>query len=503
MYHSPFVDLLRELPDSHVVCKEDKKTLLAAELLEKSTSLAHYLQKKGIKKGDHVLMACANGAEFLIVFMALIHLRAKVALVDPHMGNALYKAKVKQFEPKFAFIDSRLLLLQEHPFLRAAYKKWVTPAFYIPFSRKYKRFATGMWLPILQLHERLAYPKDYLEIWKDSSDEDELVLVYTSGTLAEPKAVVHTVGSLYASMLAIAHIFPKHEQARIVTHLPQFALIGMITGYETLFWKENLNAESKINFIEKNKITALFGPPAEYWDLIKYCKAHKRKFPASLQYLFFGSAPVLPSFLQEIRQYTTAKITCLYGMTENLVVCSVDGDEKLKYHGEGDLLGKPLANIKYKIQEDGELLIQSELLFKRYFHLKEREEWYPTGDLVKMDASGDLLMMGRKKNMIIRRHKNIYPGLYEPLISRIPGVKEAVMLGIYNEGKHDEEVILVLEGDPVESSKLKKHLESGPYAIDSDAQPDHILWMKIPKSGRQQKTDILALQKLVKEKLKL
>ena len=100
LYQSPFLQLLQQLPPHYVVCIHQQETLTAAELIEKSKNLAANLAVRGIKKGDHVLLACDVGTEFLILFMALIHLRTKTALVDPHMGNQRYASKLKQFQPK-------------------------------------------------------------------------------------------------------------------------------------------------------------------------------------------------------------------------------------------------------------------------------------------------------------------------------------------------------------------------------------------------------------------
>jgi acyl-CoA synthetase (AMP-forming)/AMP-acid ligase II len=499
--HSPFLQLLQQLPPDYVVCIHHQKELTAAQLIEKSKNLAANLAAKGVKKGDHVLLACDVGTGFLILFMALIHLRTKTALVDPHMGNHRYASKLKQFQPKWAFIDSRLLLLQEHPLIRFVYKKTKAGAFYIPYSNSYSVFATGMWLPLFQKHHRLNY-KNITADFIDTGEDDELVVVYTSGTLDEPKAVVHTMNSLFESMKAVSALFEQNNNASLVTHLPQFALIGMMTGYKTYFWKETLPAAERINFIKQHHITTLFGPPAEYRELMNYCKQTNQLFPESLNQLILGSAPVLKSFLIELKHFSQGKITCLYGMTEHLVVSSIDADEKINYEGKGDIVGWPLQNMLYKISDDGELHIKSPLLFKRYFHLQHTDEYHATGDLVELDEEGRFIMKGRKKNMIIRANKNIYPGLYETTISQIKGIKEVCMIGIYDEAIHDEHVILVVDAEPSLTEKMLMHeLKTGKHSIDSDALPDHIIFQPIPKSGRQQKIDLQKITEQIKQQL--
>ncbi len=503
IYNSKFLELLEALPFEKIVCENEGKTLSAGKLRQDSIALALWLSNKGVKRGDHVLMAAEGGIQFLILFYALIHIRAKIALVDPHMGRQLYWAKVQQFKPKYAFIDSRILLLQEHPILRYFYLKRENP-FYIPYSKSYQIFSTGFKLPLFQKHKRL--PKNLSleadqEIINDNTN-DELVLVYTSGTLAEPKAVVHTMDSLYQNMIAISTLLDKNPNNAIITHLPQFAIIGMMNGYRVQFWKESYAPAKKLELIEKNQITSLFGPPAEYLELINYCQIQRIKFPECLEHILIGSAPVLRPFLQLLRNYTDAKITCLYGMTENLVVASIDGDEKIRYEGNGDLLGKPYAAINMHIEDDHELKVNSPLMYERYFHLENRPEYHETGDLVQLDSEGRLVMMGRKKNMIIRKSKNIYPGLYEDTICSIPGIQDAVMRGIYDHELHDEKVVLVVESENgISEESIMKQLKSGPHQIDSDVLPDTILKMKIPRAGRQMKVNQRKLDELIKAQI--
>lgn len=496
--------MLKKLPPHHLVCQGRGGKLSVKELIWKSERMATFLQGQGIKRGDKVLMAVAPGPEFLVVFLALIHLRALTALVDPHMGNALYEAKLRQFNPHFAFIDSRILLLQEHPWLRWAYQKLKTGGFYIPFSKSYHTFATGPWLPLFQKHNRLKWPDAVVPQFEKARMKEEIFITYTSGTLSDPKAVVHTFKSLFKSIEALGTLLGKTEDQVLATHLPHFALIGLFTGFKTLFWNGQWQAEKKIKFMARHNVSTLFGPPAEYRPLIEYCKAQGEKLPHGLKHLIFGSAPVPRSFLKEIRLLTEARLTCFYGMTENLLIASAEGEEKLQNHKKGDLLGKPFEGVEVKVNEGEELLIKGSFLFSHYFGSEKQEDWFATGDLVRLDEEGNLYMMGRKKNMIIRAHKNIYPGLYEPTIIEIDGIKEALLIGLYDEGIYDEKVVLVADAaESMSKDSLGKSLASGPHAIDSDVLPDHIVFMKIPRKGRQQKVDYQTLEKKVRSQLNM
>ncbi|MEL6925460.1 MAG: class I adenylate-forming enzyme family protein, partial [Bacteroidota bacterium] len=271
-------------------------------------------------------------------------------------------------------------------------------------------------------------------------------------------------------------------------------------------WNYHGDAAYKIEFIRDQGITTLFGPPSDWLPMIDLCQRQGTQLPDCLQHILLGSAPVHAAFLEKLIAVLPGhcRISCLYGMTENLLVCSVDGRQKIRYNGPGDLLGQPVENVELKIADDGEILLRSDQLFCRYLHLDEWPAWHATGDLGYLDDNRALVLTGRKKQMIIRRHQNIYPGLYEPTINKIPAVQQAVMIGCYSETLHDEQVFLVVEAsDNISEAALRKQLEYGPHSIDREALPDHIIFRRLPRKGRQQKVDRQLLQLEVSKKFDL
>ena len=119
-----------------------------------------------------------------------------------------------------------------------------------------------------------------------------------------------------------------------------------------------------------------------------------------------------------------------------------------------------------------------------------------TGDLARLDAGGRLVMIGRKKDMIIRGKTNIYPGLYEPLIAARPGVAEVAMVGL-SEGMFGEETVVlavVPTPDAPADLALRLHREL-PSILDTFALPDRIVVVPdLPVTGRTSKLDRAALR---------
>jgi acyl-CoA synthetase (AMP-forming)/AMP-acid ligase II len=159
----------------------------------------------------------------------------------------------------------------------------------------------------------------------------------------------------------------------------------------------------------------------------------------------------------------------------------------------------PIPGIDLKLTDEGEILVRSEQLFKRYFHLETREDWHATGDLGTIDDAGNIVLLGRAKEMIIRGNFNIYPALYEDTIKKIPGVEEAAFVGIYDAAIHDEKVYLAVETNKKPIDQIRQALMVGKYSIDKEAQPDVIISMKIPRKGRQNKLDRHAIVDYIKK----
>ncbi len=586
LHHSAIADILIQLnknaPQKEIITdlsrssREESQKVTVGEIYTDSIKIALNLQANGFKINDRVAIAAPPNGEFVKIMYALIFLKATIAIIDPEMGRDNYNSKLKQFNPHWAFVDSRLLLLQEHPILRYLYLKKSKTTPYFPYTPSAKTIACGMWLPLFQkktflkslinkplisdfnweingelindfnsdliknnliknnelindlnndliknnliknnelindlnsdlINEKQAtFNANSLE--KDEKNSDytegshEFLITYTSGTIAEPKGVVHSFNSLLNSLNLIGQLLNPEKETLIATYLPHYMLIGFAVKIPSILYNPKLNPVEKLAFFAANKVTTIMGPPSDFVPMIEHCEQTKTQFPDSMQHLLLGSAPVTRRFLRRLSDVLPAhtRITCLYGMTENLLVATIDGRFKMDYDCEGDLLGKPAEGVEIKIISD-EILIKSNQLFSRYFHLKSRNEFHETGDLGVFDKNNLLILRGRKKDMIIRRNLNIYPAIYEATINRINGVTEAVLVGVYDDLIHDEKVYLIIEGAHFLNKKdILNQLKTGIYSIDNEAMPDDILFMELPRSGRQHKVNKGAIRDLIK-----
>lgn len=504
-YHSvlldPILKVVSENPDK-ILLTANGKEVSALDLLNRSKALAVGMQKQGVQKDDVVLLAIQPGLEFLEIMYAAILLRCKVAIIDPEMGRDNYSIKLQKLDPKWAFVDTKLLFLEEQFLLRKVVYLFRKNIPHFPIRSNIRIIATGSRMPLLRKYlsfKSLSAEDSAIEL-QAVPDNHKFLIVYTSGTLGEPKGVFHSFQSLNSTLQRLGGLMKEEKNCNIASYLPHFMLLGISIGMPVYIYNVGWSAKKKLEFFKKNRIGTMFGPPSDLLPLIHHCKRTKQRLPESFQHILLGSAPIHASFLNKLFAvlHSATKVTCLYGMTEHLMIAHVDGRYKANYVGNGDLVGTLFEGVELDF-EDGEIKVKSDQLFEHYFHETTRGEFHYSGDYGTLDEDKLLLLTGRKKDMIIRRSTNIYPALYEPTIKNIPGVEEAAMIGIWNVEKEDEEVYLFIESSKkMKAGSIMKKLSHGTYSIDSEACPDRIIFSKIPVMGRQKKIDRKKLRELYK-----
>jgi acyl-CoA synthetase (AMP-forming)/AMP-acid ligase II len=139
---------------------------------------------------------------------------------------------------------------------------------------------------------------------------------------------------------------------------------------------------------------------------------------------------------------------------------------------------------------------------------RPRAEEHRTGDLAYQDAEGRIVLVGRNRDMIIRGTVNIYPGLFEPRLRDLPGVADAVLVGVpVPDG--DERVVLVVTAEGGATTSGTPEVRTGTElaravadqvgrVLDHGALPDLVVEVThLPVAGRSRKPDRRALVSLV------
>jgi long-chain acyl-CoA synthetase len=158
----------------------------------------------------------------------------------------------------------------------------------------------------------------------------------------------------------------------------------------------------------------------------------KARFGGRMKAMVSGGAPLNPDigiFFQALG------ITLLqgYGQTESGPIISCN---RPKAGLQMDTVGPPLKGVDVKIAEDGEILVQGELVMKGYWRNKAetdrtiKDGWLHTGDIGHFDEKGRIKITDRKKDLIVNdKGDNVAPQRVEGMLTLQPEILQAMVSG--------------------------------------------------------------------------
>jgi acyl-CoA synthetase (AMP-forming)/AMP-acid ligase II len=490
-------------------------TLTYRELGQRVEATAHGLVAAGLRPRDRVLFSVRPSAEGLVLTLAIVAAGGTVVFADPGVGEELFRSRFALAAPAWAAAESLLYAAgASRPGRMLARRRGVLLPDYS--SLPVRHLYAGRWLPGVPRGARStrALGRAAGSGLPAGDPDAEALVVFTSGTTSAPKAVVHTRGSIGALCRSLIGEVGFGPGATV--HTDQF-MVGLPALLAGAFWTMPAygfapSADVPRYLAALDGATHTFCVPADLDAVLARVERGEATLPASVRCLLLGGAPVLPPLLRRARvALPEAEILAVYGMTEILPVAIATAEQKLGHDGPGDPVGTVVPGVTARIATDGELVLSGSQLCRGYLGQDPLTD-YATGDLAEWQ--GELLVLvGRKKDMIIRGRTNIYPGLYEPAIARLPGVEAAVIAGVPDE-IGDERVVLAVVpagGGSVTARKpavLRGHELAGsvaaalPGLIDLAALPDLVIVIDhLPVTGRTSKPDRDAVRVVAGEEL--
>jgi acyl-CoA synthetase (AMP-forming)/AMP-acid ligase II len=506
--------LARERRDAPALVSPRGRVTTFGGLEEAVGAAATRLQAAGLHPGDAVVFSVRPSVEAIVLILATARAGGVLVAADPGMGESLFNRRMAAVQPRFVMAESLLYALSASRLARRVLRsrKLELPRVgRLPgcrFVRVGRRLpGTPPSLDAARLMAPLPGPARPLVARPPHAP---VLIVFTSGTTAEPRAVVHSARSVAASVRAAHHVSDLGERSVVLTDQLHSALPALLAGSRVQLPPIGADPAGILRLLYSARATHAFAVPSDLQRLVVYCEQRSLRLPRSLRQLVLGSAPAGRMLLARLQPLLAdgTRVVSLYGLTEMAPVARVDMEEKLAWEDEGDLVGRLLPGADARVAGDGELFVFGERLCERYLESRgEGKGGEPlaevaTGDLARMDGSGRLVLLGRKKEMIIRNGFNIYPALYEERIAALPGVARCAMISAWDEAHGDERVVLVLESavKGADPARLRRRVERAlrtEAIIDSMALPDEIVVMPLPEAGRTHKLDRDALRRAI------
>jgi long-chain acyl-CoA synthetase len=441
-----------------------------SELVDAATRFAGELARRGIGKGERVLLWGEDSGEWVVAFLGCA-LSGVVAVPMDRAATPEFVARVA------AQVQPRLALAGRHQ----------PPA--------------GLSVPSLlleELRETLTTLPAELPPLPALTREDTLEIVFTSGTTAEPRGVVISHGNFLANLEPLEREIGKYlryerwvHPLRFLNLLPLSHVFGQFMGIfvppllgGTVILLDTLNPTEVLATIRRERVSVLVTVPrlveslrdkiergleaegrlehfrrdfdrAEGKHFLKrwwrFRRIHRRfgwKFWA-----FISGGAALPEAAERFWSRLGYAVIQGYGLTETASLVSVQHPFQL---ARGSI-GRALPGREIKLSETGEILVRGENVAKGYWPASGAgtiepvagdEGWFHTGDLGGVDAAGNLYFKGRRKNVIVTpAGMNVYPEDLEAALRRSAAVRDAVVIGIERDGNAEPCAVLLLR-DP-------------------------------------------------------
>ena len=477
--------------DEFIVFEDERWTM--PELLDLSGRIGHALvHELGVGHGDRVAIATRNFPEWIATFVAITSVGAVAVPMNAWWVTDELVFAIDDCGARVVFADD-----ERRSRLDAAGPGEVDVT--IVVVRPEADLPAG----VRSLDDVLVDGTTMPEV--DIDPDDDVTILYTSGTTGRPKGAVSTHRALLSSLMAFAAraavsalrdsapdgdgalddggrsaddggdaaspaVFMLCVPLFHVTGLVPVMLGAFVSGAK-LVMTYRWEPDRALELIEQERVTNFVGVPTMSWDLLE-APTFAERDTSSLRSVGGGGAPMPPELVKRIDdEFSNGRPGLGYGMTEtNAYGPQNTGDDFVSHPTS---TGRPVPIMELRVTDpDGEVLptgstgeiwFRSPTLIRGYWNRPDAtaetlvDGWLRSGDIGRLDDEGFVYVSDRAKDMILRGGENIYSAEVEATIYEHPAVYEAAVYGIPDHRLGEELAchVMVKQGARLDADELR------------------------------------------------
>jgi long-chain acyl-CoA synthetase len=303
------------------------------------------------------------------------------------------------------------------------------------------------------------------------------VVLFTSGTAAEPKGVELTYQNLFSNCddcIFTARMTPDH---RFLNCLPPFHVFGLTANVlapvvlgSSVFCVARFHPMKVAKLLKDERISIFMAIPSMHAALLRL-KSAPPDMLRSIHIVASGGEPLPTVVAAGYRERFGVELMQGYGLTETSPVCTLD----IPHAHKPGSIGRPIRNVSIRIIDacgadaplgaDGEIWVKGPNVMKGYLDRPEEtrgvmtpDGWFRTGDCGQVDADGFVTITGRLKEMMIVGGENVFPREIEAVLLQHPAVADAAVIGAPDESRGEVPIAFVTlkDGATVTDTELRQ-----------------------------------------------
>ncbi len=399
---------------NHVAIRETDSSFTYEQLFENIKDISQKLENKEIKKYARVALLCPDGADYIILVLAILSLNAVAVPISLNSTKKEINRIIDEMKIEYFIFDEKLYDSNEK---------------HASFFISYKRHSFA----IQHLNKKLTEQNEFESL-------NPAFIRFTSGTTGKSKGVVISHESILERTDAANQVLKISSQDVILwvlsmsRHFVVTILLFLRRG-ATLVLREQSTPQGLATGLSQQDITFIYATPIYYQAMVSYVNINPNAC-SQVRMAVSTAVSLNGKVAKEFREKFGFEVSTAYGIIEiGLPFINHSGNSEFR-----SSVGKMLPGYEIYIEDKdvkgiGSVYLKGPGIFDAYFSPWQirnqalKEGWFKTGDLGRIDENGFLYLYGRSDQVINFMGMKIFAEEVKQVLESFPEIREAYVYG--------------------------------------------------------------------------
>ena len=322
---------------------------------------------------------------------------------------------------------------------------------------EYAEVVAGAGRLVISSEEFIESARTAVPAGEFADPDDVAVVLFTSGTTSQPKAVELTHNNLTSYVTGTVEFGSADAEDAALICVPPYHIAGVGAALSNLYagrkmvYLTTFDAAEWVRLVAEERVTSATVVPTMLDRIVAVLEAQPTALPTLRTLAYGGSKVALPLVRKALSLLPDVGFVNAYGLTETSSTIAVltPEDHRVALAATENAaarrlgsVGQPVPTVEVQIRADdgtvlgpgepGELFVRGEQVSGRYTGIGsvlDADGWFPTRDVAYLDEEGYLFIGGRSDDTIIRGGENIAPAEIEDVLVEHPHVRDCAVVG--------------------------------------------------------------------------